>query len=561
MPREELAATRRAPLTWLVLPLLSGIVAARMLPDVPALAPTLLALLLAGGALFFVFREQWGDHQRATGFFFGAAFMLALAYSLVRLPEPPEWFPRPAREADLSLQIERVYSASDKFGRVVGIGRILEAPRHSEEAEGHLTFFSLMHRQPVEEADYYRSQVLRGRAVLEHIHAPLPDYDPEGVAGFRRYLESSDIWFTFGRGTVLEVEDEGSLLYQQFQYANLWITKTLREGRPEGVHAHLADVLPAMLLGNKALLGEEMRESFISSGTMHFFAVSGLHVGLVAGMLFLVCKLVRVPKPLAVFFGLLILLGYVQVTGAPPSAVRAWIMIAVFTISHAFVRRHSPVSALLASAAVVLVWSPAQLFQAGFQLSYVVVFGILLYGAPLADSCKERLRLDDDMPLDEIRGWRRWRAFALRWLVDLLCISWSAFLFSAPLILGYFKIFAPASVLLNVPLVGLATLAVACGFLSVGAGLVWAGFAAFINHAAWVLLWMMLGLVALFLQVPGSFMQRTYRWDGLELVVCVAMAACLFLPRDWTRMRALRFYLLPLGVLVLSLFFTVSAAS
>src|SRR5690606_9759001 len=99
-------------------------------------------------------------------------------------------------------------------------------------------------------------------------------------------------------------------------------------------------------------LTAEQKERYIASGTMHLFAVSGLHVGIVAGLFAVVLAAMRFPRKFRPLVGLALLMAYVQVTGAAPSAMRAWWMAFFFWNAFALMRKPQPLSALAGSALV-----------------------------------------------------------------------------------------------------------------------------------------------------------------------------------------------------------------
>lgn len=157
-------------------------------------------------------------------------------------------------------------------------------------------------------------------------------------------------------------------------------------------------------------------------------------------------------KDWAHFFTGIILVGfYVQVTGAPPSAVRAWIMVALFWLARVVLRQNSPLATLSVAALMVLLWQPLQILELGFQLSYLVVAALIVYAGPLIQFWQSHL------PLEGTRAHIR----------DSFCVSLSAFLVSSPLVLDAFGIYSPGGILLNILLVTLALLAVTAATLSV----------------------------------------------------------------------------------------------
>ena len=139
--------------------------------------------------------------------------------------------------------------------------------------------------------------------------------------------------------------------------------------------------------------------------------------------------------------------------------------------AYSFKRRPAPFSALVASALCVLLTNPLQLWNPGFQLSYSVVTGILLYGLPLAAFFKERLFTESFIPISETPHWKRATTWTKTKLLESSAITLSATLLSTPLVLGYFQMFSPGAFLLNLILIPLASLTITLGFVSLICGL------------------------------------------------------------------------------------------
>ncbi len=146
----------------------------------------------------------------------------------------------------------------------------------------------------------------------------------------------------------------------------------------------------AMLTGSRGLISRELREPFDVTSTGHILAISGLHFGVIAALMALSLRVVldRVPRvyewaPRRTVVGVVTLvglLGYLLAIGAPVSAQRAFGMAAVgIVVFSCSPWRMSALSALGATASVLLVWRPSLLFEVGFQLSVAATAGICLY--------------------------------------------------------------------------------------------------------------------------------------------------------------------------------------
>lgn len=209
-------------------------------------------------------------------------------------------------------------------------------------------------------------------------------------------------------------------------------------------------VVSALVLGYKAELSPEVKETFNDAGVSHVLAVSGLHVGIVMLLFSLLLRLDlnvacrRRPKVVAL---VLLLWLYALLTGASPSVCRAVFMTSVLLLGYVFARPSSPVNSLFLSAFVLLLVNPYNLFSVGFLLSYAAVLGILVLGKPLLSLLSHEYR----------KGSGVLRRLSV-WAYDMVVITFVAQLFTLPIILYCFHRFTFASFLANffaIPLAGL----------------------------------------------------------------------------------------------------------
>lgn len=143
----------------------------------------------------------------------------------------------------------------------------------------------------------------------------------------------------------------------------------------------------ALLLGERGGLGADEARVQRTLGITHLFAISGLHVGIVAGMLYFTLLRMRVRKETATLLLILALPLYAVLAGAAPSVMRACAMAILVLFARLFGSRVSAIQALSVSWIAFLLFEPSLLFSIGFQLSYGASFGIiaslkLLEGAP-----------------------------------------------------------------------------------------------------------------------------------------------------------------------------------
>ncbi len=143
-----------------------------------------------------------------------------------------------------------------------------------------------------------------------------------------------------------------------------------------GVSGERRAVLLGIVLGEDEGLDPPLRDAFRASGLYHLLAVSGQNVALVAGGVLLLAWLLGVPRLAGQVGALFAIAGYVLAVGAQPSVVRAGIAGALASLAWICARERDRWWFLLLGALVLLAWSPYNVFDAGFQLSFAAVAAI-----------------------------------------------------------------------------------------------------------------------------------------------------------------------------------------
>lgn len=541
MPRHNQTPTR-APALFLLIGIVLGLILAREVT-----APIVFVLSVAG----LMAGLSYGLSKHSGGLwllsFMTAATLSAWAYGTLRLPTKPEsaQLQLPIREAHLHFEVDRVMQARSQFGNASGVARIIEANATSRLILGDKVFFRI--KLPEAEAsNVHNGSEIKATGVLK----PIPhEVEPDSFEG---YLKDTGIHYRFERISALELARPPSR-FDQFCYRmNLRFQDYLSLGAPEGKNHD--GIYTAMLLGRKAELSDEQSDRFRMTGTMHFFAISGLHIGVIATVIAQFLILIRIPRKVSPFIGLPLLYLYVEITGASPSAVRAFLMALFFWSSFAFVRQRSPLAALAASAVFVLIFQPAQLWSIGFQLSYTVVLSILLFGLPLYETASEKLAPFRYLPKANWAPSQHLYAWIQDALLLLFSISFSAWLASAPLSAAFFGYLSPGAILLNMLLVNLAAVAITTGVVSLSLALVGLDSAVgFINHAAWISIQIMDTLVIGSTKIPGMILHCDVFPEWIAYSALIAYFTLLFgLHRERSQSSAV-IWLLPPAVIIAGL--------
>ena len=475
----------RFPLLWVLLPLVAAYVVADSGIGIPDTVLWIVGVLATGTALVPFSVRFW-----PVAFLLGV-FSAGLLYHDFACPRPPDRAGLPPREAVLSVRVDELFSS--RFESVSGVGTVVEAAPHLAGIAGSRIQFRVTKHDRDPRFDLGATMRLRG--VLEN--APAGD-------GFARYLRQRGIAFTLSKAKAEAVEAPAS----EFRRACTRVRERVADALSRGVDKAGAARLAALMLGRTSLLPQAEREDFQKAGATHLFAISGLHItGIAAGLLW-AARRVRIRDVFSVPVVLTALWFYVQMAGAPPSAMRAWQMAAAMFGAMVLVRGARPAAGLVFAAALTLVMEPAALRDPGFLLSYVVVAAILFYAVPAARELERAIRPWGLVPPDAL-GWWRTKILDARRPVFAACATTFAATFAgAPLVAALFGNFSPVGLFANLALVPLAEPPVILGFLASICGA--AGFPAlaepFNRLGALFMDWLALG-AHLAAGVPGGSMK------------------------------------------------------
>jgi competence protein ComEC len=264
-----------------------------------------------------------------------------------------------------------------------------------------------------------------------------------------------------------------------------------------------AAVLKALLLGYRHELPDAHHELFARTGTLHIFAISGLHVGIVAGLILVVVQACGVPRPRWILWVGPLLILYTIATGMRPSALRACTMALAFGSAYLFDRRPDAPSAWALAALLILAAAPAQLAAPGFIFSFVIVAGLLRLYPVFARPVRQWTAPDLYLPSGPRSGESLPRGL-LRAALGLAVVSLAAWLVSAPLTAYYFNRFTPVGLIANLFVIPAAFLLVLSGLLTLTVGAFSDTLAEVFNHGAGAVLSGLLRLIEILDALPGG---------------------------------------------------------
>lgn len=304
--------------------------------------------------------------------------------------------------------------------------------------------------------------------VVGLLSQPVGRRNPGGF-DFRDYLHSQgiDAMLRTDYPDAVQTVKPAGLWWQPLQFA-----ADIRNECSDVLTANLspgnAPVAAALLLGDRRDVTDDQRNAFAQSGTMHFLALSGLHVGILATLLWGICRLFRFPAAWTTVVILSCLIGYTFINEARLPVIRATVMAAVILIGQPWHRRARLGNSLALAALVLLLWNPAQLFEVGPQLSFLAVVAIValmrLKTETAAKPQEEEQYEPQDLRSERFEQFRRWAHAPLNKIGDALLITAGIWLIVAPLIAARFHMVSPVGLVVNVLLMPLVIVVLWCGY-------------------------------------------------------------------------------------------------
>jgi len=200
-------------------------------------------------------------------------------------------------------------------------------------------------------------------------------------------------------------------------------------------------------------------------------------------------KLARIPKAIRFYIGVPLIIIYCLMTGASTPVVRATIMAIVFMFAYLIKREPDIYNSCAVALIFILLINPRQLFDIGFQLSFVSVISIVyLYPKLRSVLSPSVLKLK-----------------YIRFLVEGCLVSFSAWLGTMSLIAYYFKIFSPVTVLANIFIVPLASLITLCGFSLIVMEFICPFLSPLFAYSSEFTVALLLNINALLIKLPGAY--------------------------------------------------------
>jgi len=235
---------------------------------------------------------------------------------------------------------------------------------------------------------------------------------------YKKYLENKGIYYNIQIDQINLIQKNDSLFYK---------IKTNILKHIDGYQSN--NYLRTFILGDTSYLDDMVIKSYQENGISHLFAISGMHISLLSGILLLILRKVKIREEISYFIVILFLLFYMFLSGNSPSICRAVTLFILVSINKIFKLNIKTIFWLVLTFCILVLMNPFILFEVGFQYSFIISFYLILL--------KDKLKCGS-------------------YVKGLFWISVTSFLVSFPISIYYFYQVNLLSVLLNllfVPLV------------------------------------------------------------------------------------------------------------
>jgi len=266
----------------------------------------------------------------------------------------------------------------------------------------------------------YGSQIIVVKSLIPIINAGNP-----GGFNYARYCSFQNIHYQ-----AFLNDDDFSILssINKNWFDNLIIqarTKVLTILKSYIKEGNELSIAEALLIGYRDNLDRDLVQSYSNTGVVHIIAISGLHLGMIYGLLIVLFRPFakyrwnKIVKPIVI---LIVLWGFSFIAGAAPSILRSAVMFSFIVLSESFSRKTNIYNSLAASAFLLLLINPFNLWDVGFQLSYSAVLSIVVFQK-------------------KINNWFYFKNKILRAVWSLSAVTLSAQILTLPIVLYHFHQF------------------------------------------------------------------------------------------------------------------------
>ena len=274
--------------------------------------------------------------------------------------------------------------------------------------------------------NYYQTKVY-----INKVESPKNDFQFD----YAKYLARKGIYYqSFATDEILETPKKTLTISEKIRQERLEILNTIDESK---LPKREREFLKGIILADRTEMDAEMVSDFSKSGLVHFLAISGTHLAIIFWLILYLLKPIFPAKfrKIPIVLSLLFIWSFTIFIDYGSSVVRSCLMITAYYSFVLLQRKPDLLHAMAIAGFAILIFDTHQVFDVGFQLSFVAVFGIFWLNTPILKNLPR--------PKNKIQDF----------LFNVISVSLAAQIATLPLVIFYFHQYSFLSIVANVIIV------------------------------------------------------------------------------------------------------------
>ncbi len=255
----------------------------------------------------------------------------------------------------------------------------------------------------------------------------------------KMYYNSKNI-FILGRlnkNNSYKIKDSSD---KDWYYHILMLRKKIISTPKEFLNPDIANVINAIIIGEKNDLSENVKKDFQKIGIYHLLATSGMHVAIISQFIFYIFKKLKIKERSSALLSSLVMLLFMAIVGFTPSITRACIMAIIYFLGVCISKNSDSLNSLGIAVLIICAVNPFAVCDTGLWLSFLATLGIILCYNPIKDYIYKKIKTPKSVTLD--------------YITSTFAVTLCAFIFTLPIAVWKFKkisLISPISNLIFIP--------------------------------------------------------------------------------------------------------------